>query len=237
MKNNNYQNNINIKQFEIDHFLRKNDLFLQWLVGFVDGDGSFTHNASNDSYSFRISQNAYNTHLLYIIKHNLGFGEVYLDNRGDSHYVVASRDLLINYIVPIFDTHILRTTKGYNYIEWRTRLLHNNFHINIEPHHYADYHCLMTIPELNNNWIIGFFEAEGSLHIIRDKKWVRCGFNITQGKENMFILHKLRLTMNIKSNISKKSGNSKSIVFHINTMSYEDALNLANRFGTSYFGV
>ncbi len=69
--------------------------FLEWLVGFVDGDGSFTHNASNDSYSFRITQAGYNAYLLYLIKAQLGFGEVYHDNRGEAHFVVADRLVLI----------------------------------------------------------------------------------------------------------------------------------------------
>jgi hypothetical protein len=49
-----------------------NHNFLEWLVGFVDGDGSFAYNSSNNSYSFRISQSGYNAYLLYVIKSYLG---------------------------------------------------------------------------------------------------------------------------------------------------------------------
>jgi hypothetical protein len=100
---------------------------------------------------------------------------------------------------------------------------------------YANYHVLMTLPDFNRNWILGFFEADGSLHIIKDKKWTRCGFSFTQHKSDYFILVKIRQIMQIKSKVNTKTGNSN--VYNLSTMSNAECIKFVDWFGTPYFGV
>ena len=54
------------------------ELFYQWLVGFTDGDGTFsiTHSNGKWSLAFKLSQQEYNMRVLYFIKNQLGIGNI-----------------------------------------------------------------------------------------------------------------------------------------------------------------
>jgi len=55
--------------------------FYQWLVGFTDGDGSFSVIYQGGSWNlvFKIGQSSYNLRALYYIKNQLGFGSIYVE--------------------------------------------------------------------------------------------------------------------------------------------------------------
>jgi LAGLIDADG endonuclease len=89
--------------------------FYQWLVGFTDGDGSFTISSQrlkNDkirwSLFFKIGQSNYNLRVLYYIKKQLGYGSVQLETK-NSNADFRIRDIkIINKIIfPIFDKYPL----------------------------------------------------------------------------------------------------------------------------------
>ena len=57
------------------------DNFHQWLVGFTDGDGSFSIIKVAErkwTLFFKISQSTYNLRILYFIKRQLGVGSVHI---------------------------------------------------------------------------------------------------------------------------------------------------------------
>ena len=58
------------------------DTFYQWLVGFTDGDGTFStaRRGSEWSLTFQISQNSYNLRVLHYIKSQLNVGSVYSES-------------------------------------------------------------------------------------------------------------------------------------------------------------
>ncbi len=60
---------------------KEREYFLQWLVGFVDGDGSFTFTKSNGKWSliFKVSQSTYNLRVLHYIKSQLGVGSIVIE--------------------------------------------------------------------------------------------------------------------------------------------------------------
>ena len=54
------------------------EIFYEWLVGFTDGDGTFSISYSNGKWSlgFKLSQQEYNMRVLYYIKNQLGIGNI-----------------------------------------------------------------------------------------------------------------------------------------------------------------
>lgn len=91
--------------------------FQQWLVGFTDGDGSFTFSKSNNKWQliFKISQNKYNLRILNYIKSQLGIGNIKTNKLNMSSYKVTKLEHIGKYIIPLFDKYPLLTSKQINY--------------------------------------------------------------------------------------------------------------------------
>jgi len=97
--------------------------FHQWLVGFVDGDGSFTITYQKSKTGklkwnlfFKISQSNYNLRVLYYIKKELGYGTVQLETKTNmADFRIRNRDIIKKIIFPIFDKYPLLTSKYYEY--------------------------------------------------------------------------------------------------------------------------
>ena len=84
------------------------ELFYQWLVGFTDGDGTFSIAYQNNKWSliFRLAQHKYNLRLLYFIKSQLGVGNIYKESKSNmASLVIRDRTVLANVIFPIFDKY------------------------------------------------------------------------------------------------------------------------------------
>jgi hypothetical protein len=105
--------------------------FLNWLVGLVEGEGSFIirrrKNTSYYSLRFVITLRADDTPVLLSIKNSLGFGSILHRslhsqnlNHGDiaRFYVSHNRDLVK--LVRLFDTCEFRTKKKRDYDIWKT---------------------------------------------------------------------------------------------------------------------
>ena len=96
----------------------KDNWFEQWLVGFTDGDGSFSVLRQGDKWNltFKISQNTYNLRALHYIKKELGVGSIYVESKRDlAHFRIRDRKVINSVIFPIFDKYPLLTTKYFNY--------------------------------------------------------------------------------------------------------------------------
>lgn len=100
----------------------------QWVVGVTDGDGTFYFNVTSKGYwtfTFKVGQSNYNLRLLYHIKKILGVGSVsvYKNGSNDAEYRVRDIKHIIQYVLPIFDTFPLLTSKYFNYIKFREAIL------------------------------------------------------------------------------------------------------------------
>ena len=110
--------------------------FHQWLVGFVDGDGSFTitYQKSNTgklkwNLFFKISQSNYNLRVLYYIKKELGYGTVQLETKTNmADFRIRNKDIINKVIFPIFDKYPLLTSKYFEYSKFKKayEILENN---------------------------------------------------------------------------------------------------------------
>jgi len=108
-----------------------------WIVGFVDGEGSFLvstfHNSTCKSgwqtlFEFVVTQGERSKSAMGAIKKYFNCGEVYINHRHDNHhhnllrYCVRRQDDLKNIIVPFFRKYQLQTTKREQFEEFCARL-------------------------------------------------------------------------------------------------------------------
>ena len=121
-----YTNNINITK----QTLRKNkEIFYQWLVGFTDGDGTFSiaHQNGKWSLAFKLSQHEYNMRLLYFIKRQLKVGNINKETKASGsnmfNYRIRDRKTLAESIFPIFDKYPLLTSKYFYYLKFNQKSL------------------------------------------------------------------------------------------------------------------
>lgn len=170
--------------------------FKEWLVGITDGDGTFYFAKTKKgiwSFSFQIGQSNYNLRLLYYIKSMLGVGSVSATDAKDNtaHYRVRNIQHIIQYILPIFDSYPLLTSKYFNYDLFKKAILimNDSSLSNQEKDEKISYLKAQSLPDnyispawknVNNqvtsildamsvmtkSWLIGFTEAEGSFYIV-----------------------------------------------------------------------
>src|SRR5882672_7796440 len=81
------------------------EIFHQWLVGFTDGEGTFSIVHLNNKWSliFKIEQNIYNIRILHFIKKQLGVGKIHIEKDGKlACFIVRDLAVLQSIIFPIF---------------------------------------------------------------------------------------------------------------------------------------
>lgn len=98
-----------------------------WIVGFVDGEGTFAVNLFRNNTSklgwqcfpeFVITQSYKSIDSLLSVKEFFACGQIYINKRYDNHredlvkYCVRSRIDLTQKIIPFFDNYHLRTSKS-----------------------------------------------------------------------------------------------------------------------------
>ena len=210
---------------------KSNINFENWLVGVVDGDGTFHFSTDKNGkwvFHFKIAQSSYNLRLLYYIKFMVGVGQVSVPADGNAEYRVRDVKNIINYIIPIFDKYPLLTSKYFNYELFRqAAFIFNDKNISLSERHLLLSELkLKKMPEiyispawskinylLNNleeassvvskSWIIGFTEAEGSFYLVtKSLNRIVHGFEITQ-KLDKIVLDAIGLILGISVTTKK----------------------------------
>lgn len=105
---------------------QKDTEFKQWLVGVTDGDGTFHFSEQAPGkwiFYFKISQSSYNLRMLHYIKKMVGVGEVRKGKDSMAEYRIRKKENLLKYIIPIFDQHLLLTSKFFFYKYFKEALL------------------------------------------------------------------------------------------------------------------
>ena len=146
----------NYKQNNVSHKKHIDTLFLEWFIGFVEGDGSFI--VSNQRLFFIINQKEQK--ILHYIRTNLGFGKVstYLNY---SRYIVANK-ANVDRLISIFNGNLLLEKTNARFLLWLSA--RNNYsEKKIEKISFnTDKQTLER-----NGWLSGFIDAEGCFNARR----------------------------------------------------------------------
>ena len=122
-----HPNNIEIydhsRSINKSKYYENKDNFHQWLVGFTDGDGSFSIiRVAEGKWTlfFKLTQSTYNLRILYYIKKQLGVGSVHIDSNCDKgDFRIRDRKNIGSRILPVFDKYPLLTSKYFSYQKFK----------------------------------------------------------------------------------------------------------------------
>lgn len=171
-----------------------NDNFLQWLIGFTEGDGSFVVNHRKE-LSFIISQGASNKNVLDIIQYNLNMGSVIKQGKNVYRFII-NKKLEVSLIINLFNGNIVLPTRK---VQFNNFLNIYNSKKDITNIKEINYITATNFPTFEDNWLLGFTEAEGSFTIsfLSNSIAFRTRFILSQkGAENLIIFSKLILLFN-----------------------------------------
>ena len=245
----NKQNNLNDKE-----------KFKLWLVGFTDGDGSFSIVKSGGTFrlQYGLSQSEYNLRLLYYVKKKLGYGSVSKSSKQNwGNFRITDRKVLNEVIFPIFDKYPLLTSKYYNYLKFKeaynilenkelTTEIKNNMIENLRLKELPDNYISPAISHLNAesdhesiinvvsiHWLAGFIEAEGHFGVYVYEKQVRIDFTIVQ-KLDKFLLFLIKRTLHIKSNVNYSKTRN---IYVLSTGNSRDINSIVDTFKGKFHGM
>lgn len=134
------------------------DTFLQWFIGFSEGEGSFCV-AKRGDLSFVVTQSTDDINVLNYIKNNIGFGKVIVQSiKNKTHrYVVQDRNN-INLICKLFNGNMVFPTRNARFTTFLCSFNEKLIKSNIKPLPVI-YTCV--IPSLNDAWLAGITDGEG----------------------------------------------------------------------------
>nr|YP_003204916.1 endonuclease [Millerozyma farinosa]CAY39286.1 Endonuclease, COX1 group I intron encoded [Millerozyma farinosa] len=230
--NNNMHQRTNMMKYKYltyKHYNKNNIMnFDEWLVGFTDGDGYFNiyMNETNlkINFTFKLSQNKYNSQLLYLIKNKLKVGKVVSYDNTVS-YILRDVNHMQKVMLPIFDKYYLLTSKYYNYLKFKEcMLISNNDKLSQEdkmlnmkymknmnlPNNYRspkwnniNYKEMKSVNQIYNmmtkSWLTGFIEAEGNFFYTKksDIRYMHT-FSMTQKLDPM-MLYSMKHMLHMKN--------------------------------------
>jgi hypothetical protein len=157
-----------------------NRQFLEWFIGFTEGDGSFI--VSKNKVYFDITQNLSDIQVLYYIKKQLGFGKVLIreeESRNVGVFYVSSKENFTK-LISIFNGNLSINSKKEQFKLWlNTYNEQYNMSILFKNH--------LVKPCLHSSWLSGFVDAEGcfygrvqSCYLSRLRKAPHLTFQVSQ---------------------------------------------------------
>ncbi len=162
---NNYNQNL------VSHKKKINIHFLEWFIGFAEGDGSFIVSSSRSftgvsSCRLFFIINQKEEKILYFIKENLGFGKV-SNYKTYSRFIVADKTN-IDRLISIFNGNLVLKKTNIRFALW---VQARNTYCK-EKIQYLESLFLEVIKSQieffdNNAWLSGFIDAEGCFNVVR----------------------------------------------------------------------
>lgn len=157
--------------------------FLEWLVGFAEGDGSFMKNSRGKAV-FVIAQSTGDVQVLEYIKRTLGFGRVIKQGPRTSRFIVE--DIAsVRLLVALFNGNLVFPLKQVSFI-----LFLEAFNKNSKAQVIQLIPSLIT-PTISDFWLSGITDAEGcfSCSILGYSKAYRFRYLIAHlGETNLTVL-------------------------------------------------
>lgn len=145
-----------------------------WLIGFVEAEGSFTGN-EKQSATFQITQHAADWVLMEAIAKFIGCGTVKFIKRKDgrvfANYIVSDKKLLLEQIIPLFDNKFISSKKQDQFNNWK------KIHFGLDSNNFNDQSVLSN--NIHPDWLVGFVDGDGSFYpMIHKAKDYKCGYQI-----------------------------------------------------------
>jgi probable intron-encoded endonuclease aI5 len=160
--------------------------FLEWFVGFSEGDGSFVMN-SRGNVTFVITQSIKNVETLFKIKEKLCFGKVIKQGITTYRYIVSKKHD-IHMLIFLFNGNLVIPSKKKDFVRWVNKYnIHNNMSIEVKNNE--------IFPSTNDAWLCGFTDAEGcfTCSLLNNSTAYRYRYILAQkGVENKVVLNSIR---------------------------------------------
>ena len=193
--------------------------FIEWLRGFVDGEGTFVISHTTGQYYsfiFQIWLHKDDHKVLNLIQNTLGFGQVLSNDSRNAVYFRVQDIISIKKIIDIFSYYPLNSSKHLNFLVFKEAFeLYtnakskndivsemNNF-INSMNKSRSDYVFNNHKIRITPNWVLGFVEAEGSFYVV--KRSYALVFSIAQSSRDSALMEELK---NYFTNLCLKSSSS-----------------------------
>nr|UPX01507.1 LAGLIDADG endonuclease [Fusarium boothii] len=191
------------------HFTQKE--FIEWFVGFTDGEGCFSiriQNGKTVTLIFTIELHKDDVEVLHKIANGLGVGRVLVNKNKDSAVFSISKFEDINSVlIPLFKNFPLQTTKHLDFISFADaasiisnsknlknklslleleKLMDLKQSINTKRLIINEEENKLLVEKVNISkwWLLGFIEGEGTFGY----KHLVPYFQIAQNKKNLFVL-------------------------------------------------
>lgn len=228
------------------------DSFLEWLIGFYEGDGCFTITWRKDMI-FVITQGVQNKSILEEIQQTLGFGAVIKQGARTFRFVVQDFKNM-RYLLHLFNGNLILPNRKKIFlnmlIHYNEKMIHLKKRIKSPKNKFYTYNLEQIksketniLPSLTDSWLSGFTSAEGCFSIFLSSKnnYTNIIFDLTQkGEENLPILSHLILLFNAGAVRSHHEPNCfyfriSSLQGCLKTYSYFDSHPLRTTKQESYF--
>lgn len=161
-----------------------NKEFLTWFIGFTEGDGSFYITGGKSIFSIHL--HLADLSLLYEIQTELNMGSVCISKKKNSALFTIKAKKEIENLIDIFNGNIFIKKKQTQFENWVLNYnSKNKCNIKIKTNNFY--------PSLDNSWLSGFIDAEGSFHVSVSKNKILQRFVLgqTNAKEEFMYLSKL----------------------------------------------
>ena len=191
-----------------EHKKKINKKFLEWFIGFTEGDGSFI--VSKNKVYFDITQNIKDVQVIYYIKKELGFGKVLFRTERDRNvavFYVTSKENFTR-LMAIFNGNLSTKYKKEQFKLWLDTY-NKQYGMNFI------FKDKLVKPCLFSGWISGFSDAEGCFYgrvksslTSRLRKAPHLTFQVSQ--KEIYIVKTIR---NIFLNIDPNNSDLKNIKY------------------------
>jgi len=167
--------------------------FLEWFIGFSEGEGSFIL-AKRGDLSFVITQSTSDVNVLNYIKDNLGFGKLMVQSIKQKTHRIVIQDVYNLYLICLlFNGNMIFPTRNARFLSFLSffneRLLKKN--IELEPI-IPIYTCIL--PSLEDGWLTGISDGEASFSVslLSNSVAFRIRYILTQKWEkNKYVLEEI----------------------------------------------
>ena len=198
--------------------------FLEWFVGFTEGDDSFIisrpKNGKKRLFFFLVQKD---TQALHRIRSTLGFGRI--QKHGNAHRFAVSSKADIDRLINLFNGNLLLNKTNVRFHQWvdvrNELILDQKNQIRVK-------NQLKISDYLNTGWLAGFISAEGcfNVKIVKPSNSlsglrVRCKFILSQ-KDEEKILESIRNSINSGFVSFRREDNSQFLY----TLQHMDYINL-----------